>query len=314
MHKPLRGFTLMEVLVAVALMAMLGMILATSTSSLMGAIADTRETMDWYHTARVALGRMDREIGMAYVSKHQGELRTTKTVFLGKPGSLTMSYMGHRRLARNAAESDEGFVEYKLEKDNKTGETLLIRREEAIIDDTPQKGGRREVLARGVKKLTFAYWDMDNESWKSEWKVEIDNALQEQMQKAQTAAGVTAATGNAALGQALAKQAQQARTHTAEDNWLPARVRIQLTLETSAGDLPFETQTRVRMQEPLDLSGVYVPKPYENSLNPYAAFPGQTPANFALPQAGGMGGMGAMGGLGGMGGLAPAGGLGGLGR
>lgn len=293
------GFTLLEVLIAVALMAMLGVILATSTSSLMGAIADTRETMDWYHTARVALGRMERELSMAYVSKHQGELRTTKTVFVGKSNSLLLTYMGHRRLTRNAAESDEGFVEYKLEKDNKTGETILVRREEPIVDDSPQKGGRREVLARGVKKLTFSYWDMDNDSWKSEWKVEIDNVLQEQMQKAQAAAGVTAATGNAALGKALAS-APQERTHTAEDNWLPARVKIELVLQTSAGDLSFETQTRIRIQEPLDLSGIYVPKALENTLNPYAAFPGQTPANFTVPNAQGQlpGGRNPLGGLG----------------
>lgn len=75
-----RGFTLIEVLVAVALMAMLGIILATSMSSIIGAIKDSKQMQDYYHTARVALGRMQQEISMAYISKHQSELRSTKTV------------------------------------------------------------------------------------------------------------------------------------------------------------------------------------------------------------------------------------------
>lgn len=278
-----RGFTLIEVLVAVALMAMLGIILATSMSSIIGAIKDSKQMQDYYHTARVALGRMQQEISMAYISKHQSELRSTKTVFIGKQQSLTFTYMGHRRMVRNARESDEGFVEYKVEHDSKTNDNVLVRREKTIIDDAPQKGGQRQVLATGVQKVQFQYWDMDKESWTSDWKVEIDRVQEELAHKAATAAAVTGATGNAALGKALAGQKPIAPTHTAEDHWLPARVKIILTIKTDDGDMQFETQARVRLQEALDFNGVYTPKAYENSLNPYAAVPATTPSNFAVP-------------------------------
>lgn len=278
-----RGFTLIEILVAVGLLGMLGVIVGTSTASLMGAIRDTRQSQEYYHTARVALSRMESEIAMAYLSKHQNERKTTKTVFIGKQNALIFSTIGHRRMVREARESDEAVIEYKLEKDSKTGQSVLIRREKPLIDDQPYKGGRKQILAWGVKKLTFAYWDMDKESWQSDWKVEIDNAKEEEMHKAQAAAGVTAATGNAALGSALASTMQQEQTHGPLDLWLPARVRVTLVLETDDADLVFETQTRVRLQQPLNLGGVYVPKPFENTLNPYAAMPGQTPGSFSVP-------------------------------
>lgn len=281
------GFTMVEILVGVALLAMLGLILAVSTSSLMGSIRDTRILQEYYHTARVALGRMEREVAMAYLSKHQSERRTTKTVFLGKSNSLTFTTTGHRRMVRGARESDEAVVEFKVERDSRTGDNVLIRREKPIIDDSPYKGGRKQILARGVKKLSFAYWDMDKESWQADWKVEIDNVKEEEMKKAQTAAGVTAATGNLALGKALAG-AQQEATHGPQDYWLPARVRMTLTLETEDGELAFETQTRVRLMQPLDLGGIHVPKAFENTLNPYAAMPAQTPSSFVLPTQGGM--------------------------
>ena len=40
--------------------------------------------------------------------------------------------------------------------------------------------------------------------------------------------------------------------------------------------------------------GISTPKPYDNTLNPYAAMPATTPMGFGVPAAGGMG-MGGMG-------------------
>jgi general secretion pathway protein J len=273
------GFTMVEVMVAVALLAMLGIIISTAMTSILGAIQDTKTMQEYYHTARVALGRMEREIGMAYVSKHQGEFRTTKTEFVGKGNAITFTYMGHRRMVRNARESDEGVIEYKLERD-KEGGNVLVRREKTVIDASPQKGGQRLVLAHGVKSIRFAYWDMDKEAWQSDWRVEIDNVLEEQQKKAMAATAATAAVGgNADLGKALAAVKPPENAHGPDDFWLPARVKITMVLETEDGDLTFETQTRVRLMEALDFNGVYVPKPFENTLNPYAAVPAQTPFN-----------------------------------
>lgn len=285
-----QGFTLIEVVVAVSLLAMLGIIISTATASILGAIHDTQQMQDYYHTARVSLGRMEREIGMAYLSKHQGEKRATKTAFLGKSNQMTFTYMGHRRMVHNARESDEGVVEFKLER-AKDGSNVLVRREKTIIDDNVLKGGQRLVLARGVKSLKFAYWSMDKEAWQSDWKVEIDNVLAEQQQKAAAATLATAAVGgNAALGKALAGQKPPEARHGPEEFWLPARVKITLVLQTDEDDedLVFETQTRVRLMEALDFGGIYVPKPFDNTLNPYAAVPATTPFGFnAVPPPGG---------------------------
>ena len=286
MKQPARGFSLVEILVAVALLAMLGLILTTATASILGAIQDTRESQEQYHAARVALGRMEREIAMAYLSKHQSEFKTTKTVFLGKQNTLTFSYMGHRRMVRNAPESDEGFVTYKLEKDRSTGQNNLVRREKPVIDDAPEKGGQRLVLATGVRKLTFAYWDFDKEAWQADWKVEIDNAKEAEMKKSLAATAIGAATGNNDLGKAMVQAAAQENNHGPDDLWLPARVRIAITLEAGGNELAFETQTRVRVMQPIEFGGIHTPKPLENTLNPYAAMPGMTPSGFGnqMPQ------------------------------
>ncbi len=285
----------MEILVAVALLAMMGLILTTATGSILGAIKDTRDSQEEYHAARVALGRMEREIAMAYLSKHQSQFKTTKTAFIGKGNSLTFSYMGHRRMVRNAPESDEGFVTYRLEKDRKTGQNILVRREKPVIDDQPEKGGQKLILATGVSKLTFQYWDFDKEAWQSDWKVEIDNAKEAEMKKSMAATAIGAATGNNDLGKALVQAQTQDVHHGPDQLWLPARVKISLTLETEDNQLSFETQTRVRVMQPIEFGGIQTPKPGDNQLNPYSAWPGGPTGG--MP-GGGMPGMPGMPGMG----------------
>jgi hypothetical protein len=163
-----------------------------------------------------------------------------------------------------------------------------VRREKVIIADRPERDGRREILAEGVRKVQFSYWDIDKESWQPDWKVEIDNALEEEKKKAMAATSIAAATGNAALGNAAASVAAQntpgSKNHGPEDHWLPARVRITLQLVDEEGDLEFESQARIRLQEPLNFGMKWVP-PGLAGMNPYSPFsaaPGMLPAGAAL--------------------------------
>lgn len=273
-----RGFTLIELVVAAGLLALMGLILGTSISAVMGAIHDNREMQDRYHHARVALGRMQREIGMAYLSKHQGENKTTKTVFIGKPDQLLFTYMGHMKISRGGIESDQGVVEYVLEKQAGADLPSLIRREKVIIDETPEKEGRREVLAADVVKLRFEYWSVDKESWESDWKVEIDNALEEARAKEAMAAAATGMTGNAALANALVANATQKPKRGPDEQWLPARVKISMVLATDNPDqdLEFATQARVRIMVPLNFQKPFVPQDFSDPRFQYGALPGTT--------------------------------------
>ena len=90
------------------------------------------------------------------------------------------------------------------------------------------------MLADGVRKLEFAYWSMDKEEWETDWKVEIDRAAEEQRQKQAAAAAATGMTGNAALANAIVKQASRKdkERHGPDEQWLPVRVRIRMTLAT----------------------------------------------------------------------------------
>jgi prepilin-type N-terminal cleavage/methylation domain-containing protein len=111
------GFTLIEVMLALALMALV-------TSILWGTIAQTAKVKkrieaaeDRTHTVRVALMRMSREIEMAYQSNFESlGTQERRTMFSGVSHNdfdeLTFSWFGHQRLRADAAEGDTALVRY----------------------------------------------------------------------------------------------------------------------------------------------------------------------------------------------------------
>ena len=64
-----RGFTLMEVMVAVGITALMGGLVAASFTSSFNAREVVQKEADRYRMIRTAFSRMSREIGAAYVSE-----------------------------------------------------------------------------------------------------------------------------------------------------------------------------------------------------------------------------------------------------
>ena len=173
---------LMEVLVAMAVLAMI-------TTLIWGSITRSTEAMELaekieskYSQLRSAMSRMTREISMAYLSLHMSSDRRTQTLFQGKNtnpvDSLLFSSMAHQRLTGNVHESDLSYIKYYGEpnKDN-PGKTSLMRAEKPRIDDKPDEEIQGEVLAEDVVGVEFKYWDDMNQSWVDEWdSVAIEKA------------------------------------------------------------------------------------------------------------------------------------------
>ena len=111
------GFTLIEIMLALALMAFL-------TSLLWGTFAQTakvkkriEQSQDRTHTVRVALMRMSREIEMAFVSAPRRQARRngapcSRAVSHADFDELRFSWFGHQRFRADQAEGDTALVSY----------------------------------------------------------------------------------------------------------------------------------------------------------------------------------------------------------
>lgn len=167
-----RGFTLMEVMIAVGITATMAMMTVGSLRTIDRASEAARLQDERYAAARVALGRLTRELSMAFLSDNYdaNRFREPPTLFVGREDELLFSTMSHVRLYANAKESDQVIVAYELDSDpDHPGESALFRREKPRLDDEPDRGGRRDLVADHVTSLSIQYWDPRRKDWVREW-------------------------------------------------------------------------------------------------------------------------------------------------
>jgi general secretion pathway protein J len=212
------GFTLVEVMVASAILAIISGLLWGSLSQTANTKKHIEAIQDRNSQVRMALARMSREIAMAYISDHEDPtIADKRTRFDAHPrGSIdevTFSYMGHQRLYKDAAESDTAVVMYYGEPDPlDRRKTNLMRRESRRLQASdPRRGpGDAYVLCEDVVRFKVNYYDRQKKEWVDEWS-----------------------TVNA--------DGQQ---------YLPWRVRLQLIVRDERGkEVPFVTETRTMLTE-----------------------------------------------------------------
>jgi general secretion pathway protein J len=172
-----RGFTLMEIMIAVAITALMGGIVAMSFHTSFHAKEQVESEIEYYRMLRAAMSRMAREIGAAYVSdrydpKKYRDQNDRPSNFIGLKDKLTFTSLAHQRLYTDAKESDQMVVEYSVKTSNERGahgRMDLIRRENPIVLDHIDRGGPEDVLFEGLKRIEFSYWDTDKKEWNGEW-------------------------------------------------------------------------------------------------------------------------------------------------
>lgn len=172
-----RGFTLMEVVIAIAITAFIGTVIGVSFNTTIQNKEIIEGQAEHYRMLRAAMSRMVREIGAAYVSDRYDSKRyrdqyDRPTNFVGSRDKLLFTTLSHQRLYADAKESDQMVVEYqvKTSTDSKArGRTDLMRRENVLLEERMDRGGTEDTLFEGAKKIEFQYWNSERKQWEDEW-------------------------------------------------------------------------------------------------------------------------------------------------
>jgi general secretion pathway protein J len=220
-----RGLTLLEVLVSVAIVAMIGTLIYGAFHGMTRSRDSIEAVNDRHHQGRIALARIARELSSAFIG-HQIPLSFTSTPprqtgFIGsdsRPADrVDFTSFSHLRLRADAHESDQCEVSYFGSNDPETGKLDLVRREAKYIDGDATRGGIVQVLAQDIERFDLRYLDPLTSEWLESW-----NSTQPAAQ----------------LGR------------------LPSQVWITLVLRESAGgaSATFETKIPLAMQLPLDFA------------------------------------------------------------
>jgi general secretion pathway protein J len=253
------GFTLIEVMVAVSILAVVSTLVWSSFRQTTLTKKNIEAQALRYRTVRLALDRMAREIAMAYLSQNEDTSQPERrTRFVGRRrggvDELSFSYFGHQRLYEDSAEGDTAVIQYVGEPSRERGAgTNLMRKESRRLGyQKPEDlSGERDVLCDEVVRLKLEYWDARDKQWREEWNT---------------------------------------MTADGQPDRLPSKVKITLTVRDERGkEVPFQTQARIFMQEPLNLRAADAPnqdptkKPDPNKPDPNKPDPSKPDPNKSNP-------------------------------
>ncbi|MCX4242954.1 type II secretion system protein GspJ [Paraliomyxa miuraensis] len=223
-----RGLTLIEVMVSLAVLAMLMISVWSSFKGTLRAMEVSEQIQDRYAIVRNGMLRMETELSMAYLSLNQIEaaINFSKyyTLFEGRDefdsDSVTFSAFAHLRMRKDANESDQSVIQYFLGSDPEDkSRTHLYRRESRrLTGDRPEDMERffpAYVLVEDVVSFDVQYWDPTKIEWVDEWRTTANDY---------------------------------------QPNRLPTRVKIKLGVQDGDDVVYFGTQVPLMMQEPIDLS------------------------------------------------------------
>jgi general secretion pathway protein J len=214
------GFTLMEVMVSLAILAGMMMMVWGSFSLTVKSKRRIERIEQRYHQIRLAMNRMAREISMAYLSKNdlQGTMNP-RTRFTGLRNSsvddLIFSSLSHMPLQADAKECDQTLIHYYSEADpDDMSVTNLMRRATRRLGvEKPGEEGPAYIMLEDIEELHFEYFDDVNNEWKETWNT-------------------TSADG--------------------QPDRLPTKMRIELTLRDEGDrETTFTTATRIHLQDAL---------------------------------------------------------------
>lgn len=188
MRRRARGFTLMEVMIAAAVVALMGMTVAVAFQTSARARDMVVQDNVLYRQIRISLTRMARELGSAFVSDKYDPTRyrdqnDRPTNFIGERDRITFTTFAHQRLYTDSKQTDQAVVEYRVEPSTdpeRRGQRDLIRRVNPLVQGDIMRGGDEDVLFENIEALELAYWDSEREEWENEWdtrRVERMNVL-----------------------------------------------------------------------------------------------------------------------------------------
>lgn len=215
-----RAFTLIEVLIAAGLFAMVGAMTVGLFGRANALKEETERADDRYAQVRTALDRIALEVSQAFISNHYDmkRFRERPTIFKGEDegrnDTLRFTSLSYERLVPDEKAGDVAMVTYFVDRDAEYPFDSLWRRVNPIIDVDAERRGRKAVLCENVRGFQLEYWDAVKNEWVDEWD-----------------------------------------TNSAERNGvMPERIKVELTIvDTELKERTFTTQARVMMRRALDL-------------------------------------------------------------
>jgi len=178
------GFTLLEVMIAMAILAAMALALFVATNQTLNSKANTEGRDDATHAVVQAMDRISGDLEMAVMVKSKDLLGATfdgEYAFEGQEQRLDFVTMSHVRFLADSKESELSEVSYYLAPmPDEPNLQVLMRREATAVDKNLQQGGIAYPILENVQGLRFEYLDVKSDDYKKLWdskSIDFNNRL-----------------------------------------------------------------------------------------------------------------------------------------
>lgn len=166
-----RGFTLMEILIAIFIFAIVLSTIYTSYTGTSRIVNETESRADIYAMARIALERILEDLESVYITprdpqstKSDGEraqfVGEDKELKDGSADSLSFISMAHLVFSEQDQSFGPAEIGYYIEEDEEGEGLVLYRTDTLAFQEKPEEGGGRGlVLCDRLASVNFTYYD-----------------------------------------------------------------------------------------------------------------------------------------------------------
>lgn len=194
----LTGFTLIEVMVAITILAIIMSFIYTTFTATLEAKRYAEGRAELYQTGWQILSRISRELESAYLVKvesndvfweppadfvgkdswHQGrrmDTLTFTTLAHRDFSSLWRSFAAKKEEEPDSNESEHAAISYFCQvEDYASDNVILLHRENsAMMNDPSAEGGGVFEMAERVREFRLRYYDEEDKEWKDRWEWEV---------------------------------------------------------------------------------------------------------------------------------------------
>lgn len=170
-----KGFTVLEVLIAMTVTAVIISSVYFSFSNILTGKSRTKERLNGIRKIFFTVELIRKDMENAFLTSHQGVPEIThKTIFKSEEDEpvthVTFTSFNHIKMQENVKECSQTEIEYYGEEED--GVNVLYRRESSWVDGDPEKGGQTFPILKGFEKIVFEYWNETDKDWRPLWNSE----------------------------------------------------------------------------------------------------------------------------------------------
>lgn len=203
-----RGFTLIELMITITILATLTMLTAQAITQAIKAKTKLQDQIDDVSRMRDAVRLMERDVNLAYhyrdvekelsqilkkknnptggptplpgsepetVNRSEAPRRDPETHFVGDGESMNFVTMNNARTVMNTQQADFIEVGYSLRdcknlRDDKISSKCLWRRSSPYVDLDVTKGGDEVVLLENITEFKLRYIGKGKQDWTTDWR------------------------------------------------------------------------------------------------------------------------------------------------